>query len=60
MTIVSAVQDYFGEFRRRRRFHRTERLIRSLPPEVLKDIGWPGNATGLDDPRSRRRFLLAR
>jgi len=50
MSIITAVRQYIGEIDRRRRYYRTERLVRSLPPEVLKDIGWPGSADGLDRP----------
>lgn len=53
MNILVAMRDYIGELDRRRRFYRTERLVRSLPPEVLKDIGWPGVAEGADRDRLR-------
>ena len=51
MNILDSVRAYFGSLDRRRRFYRTERLVRSLPPEVLKDIGWPGSGDGIDSPR---------
>jgi hypothetical protein len=54
MNILTAMRDYIGELERRRRFYRTERLVRGLPPEVLKDIGWPGSAEGLDQDRPHR------
>ena len=53
MNILVAMRDYIGELDRRRRFYRTERMVRSLPPEVLKDIGWPGAGEGLDRDRQR-------
>lgn len=53
MGILTAMREYVGELDRRRRFYRTERLVRSLPPDVLKDIGWPGSADGLDRDRQR-------
>jgi hypothetical protein len=42
MSILNAFDNYLVGFRRMRTIARTERLIRSLPPEVQKDIGWPG------------------
>lgn len=48
MTVLSALRGYLGEIERRRRFHRTQRIIGGLPPEMLKDIGWPGVAQGID------------
>lgn len=51
MNLFSAMRGYIGDLERRRRFYRTERLVRSLPPEVLKDIGWPGSADGFQRDR---------
>lgn len=54
MNLLNAISSYIGGLERRRRFYRTERLVRSLPPEVLKDIGWPGSADGLERDRQYR------
>ena len=51
MNLLSAVRSYIGDLERRRRFYRTERMVSSLPPEVLKDIGWPGSADGIERNR---------
>lgn len=54
MNLLSAISSYIAGLERRRRFYRTERMVSSLPPEVLKDIGWPGSAEGLERDRLRR------
>lgn len=55
MVIFSALLGYLGEIERRRRFYRTRRLLHTMPPEMLKDIGWPGAADGLHDICRRAR-----
>ena len=54
MSILNSVRTYIGELERRRRFYRTERLVRGLPRDILKDIGWPGSAEGIDTTRRFR------
>jgi len=54
MNIFREIRAYLGNLERRRRFYRTERLVRGLPADVLKDIGWPGTADGLDGSRQSR------
>lgn len=49
MTMFATLREYYSAFERRRRFARTERMIRTLPNEVLKDIGWPGASEGAGD-----------
>lgn len=49
MTMFATLRAYYSAFERRRRFARTERMICTLPNEVLKDIGWPGAAEGIGD-----------
>ncbi|WP_274426795.1 hypothetical protein [Chelativorans sp. YIM 93263] len=51
MAMYSSVSDYLhrGFLRWRRR--RTNRIIRNLPLEIQKDIGWP------DSNREQRRKL---
>jgi hypothetical protein len=49
MTVFTALRSYLGEIERRRRFYRTQRIMSGMPPEMLKDIGWPGAAEGIDD-----------
>ncbi len=49
MTVLSAFRSYLGELERRRRFRLTRRMIDGMPAEMLKDIGWPGAADGIDD-----------
>ncbi|MGC4027182.1 MAG: hypothetical protein QM744_19800 [Mesorhizobium sp.] len=41
MGILSAISYIAGEYSRARTRYQTERLLRSLPFEVQKDIGWP-------------------
>jgi hypothetical protein len=48
MTVLATLRNYYGAFERRRNYARTERMIRHLPPEVLKDIGWPGADEGVE------------
>jgi hypothetical protein len=54
MTVLATLMNYYGALARRRNFARTQRMIGSLPPEVLKDIGWPGAAEGVEG--ALRRF----
>jgi hypothetical protein len=42
MSVFNSIGHYIAGFRRMRELARTERMIRSLPSEVQKDIGWPG------------------
>jgi hypothetical protein len=42
MSILSAFSRYIAGYRALRARRATERLISSLPPEIRKDIGWPG------------------
>lgn len=51
MAVLSAFRSYLGELERRRRFRLTRRMIDAMPSEMLKDIGWPGAAEGIDDTR---------
>jgi len=41
MSILSAISYIAGEYSRARTRYQTERLLRALPFEVQKDIGWP-------------------
>lgn len=41
MTIFSAISHLAEQYNRARTRYQTERLLRSLPFEVQKDIGWP-------------------
>jgi len=51
MRIFNRVAGYISHLAARRRYRHTERVIAALPAEVLKDIGWPGKARGLDAER---------
>jgi len=51
MRIFSRVAGYIFHFSARRRYRHTERVISALPVEVLKDIGWPGTARGVESDR---------
>lgn len=51
MTVLSTLRACLGELERRRRFYLTRRMIGGMPAEMLKDIGWPGAADGIDDVR---------
>lgn len=42
MSILSAFSHYVAGYQEVRRRRHTERLISELPPEVRRDIGWPG------------------
>lgn len=57
MAVLTTLRSYLGEIERRRRFYRTQRIMHGMPMEVLKDIGWPGVAEGIDEtcsPNSAR------
>jgi len=41
MSILSTLGRIAAEYRAVRARQQTERSIRSLPPEIQKDIGWP-------------------
>jgi len=41
MSILSAISHLAEEYSRARTRYQTERLLRALPFEVQKDIGWP-------------------
>ncbi len=41
MSILSSIGRIATEFKTARARHHTARVIRSLPPELQKDIGWP-------------------
>jgi hypothetical protein len=41
MSVFDRIGHYIADFRRVRELARTERMIRALPSEVQKDIGWP-------------------
>jgi len=51
MTVLATFRSYLGELERRRRFRLTRRMIDGMPAEMLKDIGWPGAADGIDEAR---------
>ena len=55
MGILSSIRTYVSQLGARRDHYRTERLIRSLPSDVQKDIGWPGRASGLEAADARLR-----
>jgi len=48
MRIFRRVAGYISHLSARRRYRHTERVISALPVDVLKDIGWPGAARGVD------------
>jgi len=41
MSVFRRIDRYIADFRHERELARNERMIRALPPEVQKDIGWP-------------------
>ena len=41
MSVFDRIDHYITDFRRARELAKTERMIRALPSEVQKDIGWP-------------------
>ena len=41
MSIFSAISRLAAEYSEARARYLTERQVRSLPPEIQKDIGWP-------------------
>lgn len=41
MSILSSIGRIATAYSRARARYRTERTLRSLPPELQKDIGWP-------------------
>lgn len=52
MSILSTLNQIATEFRAARTRYLTERAILSLPPDLQKDIGWPGS---YDQSTGRRR-----
>jgi hypothetical protein len=50
MSVLSTIGRIASDFRTARNRYLTERAIRSLPPEVQKDIGWP-EVSGTRSPR---------
>ncbi|HVW56663.1 MAG TPA: hypothetical protein VHC00_13350 [Rhizobiaceae bacterium] len=51
MSVFDRIDHYIADFRRARELAKTERMIRALPSEVQKDIGWPDASE-----ESRRRI----
>lgn len=43
MSIMHAFLAHIQHVREARERARTERLVSELPPEIRKDIGWPGS-----------------
>jgi hypothetical protein len=43
MTLMNTFMVYIQHVREARERARTERLVSELPPEIRKDIGWPGS-----------------
>lgn len=43
MSMMNAFLLYIRHVRAARERIRTERLVSELPPEIRKDIGWPGS-----------------
>lgn len=43
MSILTAFSHYVAGYRALRARRNTERMISELPPEIRKDIGWPGS-----------------
>ena len=43
MSMMNAFLLYIRHARAARERVRTERLVSELPPEIRKDIGWPGS-----------------
>lgn len=56
MNFLSPIRGLVSSYVARRSRYQTERLIRGLPSDLQKDIGWPGFADGLAraDDRLRR------
>ncbi len=51
MFAFSTLVHLVNRLRRRAEHLRTERLIRNLPPDIRKDIGWPALAADRRLPR---------
>jgi len=41
MTVLSRFNEYVRNYHNAMSRRRTQRVIGTLPPEILKDIGWP-------------------
>jgi predicted transcriptional regulator len=46
MTNLQSLTRFVSRIRSARQRYKTERILRELPPHILKDIGWPDPATG--------------
>lgn len=57
MSLMNAFLVYMQHAREARERARTERLVSELPPEIRKDIGWPGSypSSFVDSTRPARR-----
>ena len=59
MDVFSPIRGYVTAYWARRRHYDTEKLLRSLPRNIQKDIGWPGSAHGVDIAASRPRVRFS-
>ncbi|GAB5505244.1 MAG: hypothetical protein JJ911_11725 [Rhizobiaceae bacterium] len=59
MDVLSPIRSYVSTYRARRRHYETEKLLRSLPCNIQKDIGWPGSSLGVDIAASRPRVRFS-
>lgn len=57
MSILTTISRLASDYRARRRRLETYLEITALPPEIRKDIGWPGGAADRD---ARRRSVTLR
>ncbi|MBO6902727.1 MAG: hypothetical protein JJ864_15400 [Rhizobiaceae bacterium] len=55
MSIFSPIRSIVTRYGARRRRYVTERIVRGLPSDVQKDIGWPDIADGLARADDRLR-----
>jgi hypothetical protein len=53
MSMLSTIGRYAAEYSAARARYLTERQVRSLPPEIQKDIGWPDAYATNRAPRIR-------
>lgn len=42
MSVIGTLQQIVGQYRARRERNRTIEIVNALPPDIRRDIGWPG------------------
>ncbi len=57
MSALGTLQRMLHDFSDRRARARTRRIVGALPPEICKDIGWPGHFPGHEHRRGADHII---